>query len=117
MPGAQLRRICCRAIVLGVQALAPGWTQALVKPHPGSLASASGKIPTPRGPILVDWKRGDTFTLSLTLPKGMTARVELPATDTSTGVFRGKQSVAARRAGGHWVLDEPVADKVNLEVR
>ncbi len=88
-----------------------------MKPNPGSLASARGKIPTPRGPILASWKRGDTFTLSLALPKGVEARVELPATATSTGVYRGKQPVAAQRVGGHWVLQEPVADKVTLEVR
>jgi hypothetical protein len=103
--------------VLGVAALAPGWTVARVKPHPGPLASASGKIPTPRGAILVDWKRGETFTLSLSLPQGMTARVELPADEKSGAVFAANKSVAARRAGKHWVLDEPVAGNVILEVR
>lgn len=103
--------------VLGVEALTPGWTQARVKPHPGALASARGKIPTPRGAILVDWKRAETFTLSLTLPKGMTARVELPAAENSRGVFQGKKTVAAGRVGTHWLLDESVAGQVTLEVR
>jgi hypothetical protein len=103
--------------VLGVQALAPGWNQALVKPHPGPLASASGKTPTPRGAIFVDWKRDETFTLTLTLPKDVNARIELPALETSTGVFRSQKSVAAKRVGAHWVLDEPVSGKVTLEVR
>jgi hypothetical protein len=103
--------------VLGVRAIAPGWKQALVRPHPGALTSASGKIPTPGGAILVDWKRGETFKLSLELPKSVEARVELPASEKSTGVFQGKKSVAAKRVGAFWVLNEPVAGKVTLEVR
>lgn len=103
--------------VLGVQALAPGWGRACVQPHPGTLKFAEGKIPTPLGPVLVDWKNGQSFTLSLTLPKDMTARVELPATEKSTGVFAGARQVAAQKKNSRWVLDEPVSGKVTLEVR
>jgi len=103
--------------VLGVQSLTPGWKTALVKPHPGALTSASGKIPTPRGPILVDWKNNKNFTLTLTLPKGVNARVELPATEKTSGVFRGNKAVAAQRVGAFWVLNEPVTGRVALEVR
>ena len=103
--------------VLGVQALAPGWTQALVKPHPGSLTSASGKIPTPLGPVLVDWRSDTAFTLLLALPPGMTARVVLPATEKSTGVFAGARQVAAQKIDSRWVLDLPVSGMVTLEVR
>ena len=103
--------------VLGGQPLTPGWKTALIKPHPGALTSASGKIPTPRGPILVDWKRDESFRFALDLPKGMNARVELPASEKSSGVFHGKKSVAAERVGAFWVLAEPVTGKVALEVR
>ena len=103
--------------VLGVQALAPGWKQALVKPNPGSLAFASGKIPTPLGPVLVDWQNGQGFTLSVTLPPGMTARVELPATEKSTGVFAGERPVAVQRKNSRWILDEPISGKVTFDVR
>jgi hypothetical protein len=67
--------------------------------------------------VLVDWKNGQSFTLSLTLPKDMTARVELPATEKSTGVFAGARQVAAQKKNSRWVLDEPVSGKVTLEVR
>ncbi len=103
--------------VLGVQALAPGWGRACVQPHPGTLKFAEGKIPTPLDPVLVDWKNGQSFTLSLTLPKDMTARVELPATEKSTGVFAGARQVAAQKKNSRWILDEPVSGKVTLEVR
>lgn len=103
--------------VLGVQALTPGWQQLLVRPNPGLLTFASGKIPTPRGPVLVEWKRGKTFTLTLNLPKDITARVELPAFEKSTGVYADTSPVAARLENARWILAEPVAGNVILEVR
>ena len=42
--------------VLGVQPLAAGWKRAVIRPNPGHLSAASGKVPTPRGPVMVDWK-------------------------------------------------------------
>ena len=103
--------------LLGVQALTPGWKTAQVAPHPGALAAAAGKIPTPLGPVLVDWRNEGNFTLTLELPKEMTARVELPAAEKSRGVFAGDHPVPAKRAGSRWVLAEPVSGKLTLEVR
>jgi hypothetical protein len=42
--------------VLGVQPLAPGWSRVSIRPNPGTLKSADGKVPTPRGPVLVRWQ-------------------------------------------------------------
>ena len=103
--------------VLGAQPLMPGWQRALIRPNPGSLKFAGGKIPTPRGPLLVSWKNESTFKLSLTLPPGVKAKVELPATENSRGVFRGDQSVSAHRAGSRWLLDKDVVGTVPLEVK
>lgn len=103
--------------VLGVRALAPGWKHALVQPNPGSLTSASGKIPTPRGPIQIEWKRGETFTLSLALPPGMTARVELPTHSGAKAVLLNGKPAAARLAEGRWILADVVSGKVEIEVR
>ncbi len=55
--------------VLGVQPTAPGWTTAMIRPCPGGLKHARGRVPTPRGPIEVDWKNESTFTLSLDSPR------------------------------------------------
>jgi hypothetical protein len=103
--------------VLGVRPLTPGWKQALIQPNPGALISAAGKVPTPRGPVQVEWRSGNTFKLSLALPPGMTARVELPAPEKSTGVFAGGRELAARRVNARWILDQPVGDRTALEVR
>ena len=103
--------------VLGVRALAPGWKQALVQPNPGPLTSASGKIPTPRGPIQIEWKRGETFRLFLALPEGVTAQVELPAHAGAKAVLVNGKPTAARLAEGRWILAEAVSGKVEVEVR
>ena len=103
--------------VLGARALMPGWSRATIRPHPGPLAEAEGKVPTPRGPILISWKNAATFRLSLTVPAGMSAQVELPAPPDSRGVFTGEKSVSARRAGGRWIIAEAVAGAHTFEVR
>ena len=104
--------------VLGVQPLAPGWRRARIRPHPGSLTRAEGKVPTPRGPVLVNWTRGTAgFRMELRLPAGMTARIELPASERSQGVLVGGNPARARRLGDRWVLDEDVVGSVTIEVR
>jgi len=103
--------------VLGAQPLTPGWSRARIRPNPGNLSFASGKIPTPRGPVLVSWKNGPAFTLSLTLPTDMTAQVELPATAAAQRVFSGGQPVSVHRVSSRWVLDKPVSGQAQLEVR
>ena len=103
--------------VLGAQPLAPGWRRALIRPNPGNLTTAEGKIPTPRGPILVSWKNKGTFKLSFALPKGVTAQVKLPAAGNSTGVFIGGQPAEANRSGAWWMLEKDVSGTSVIEVR
>ncbi len=81
-------------VLLGVNPTAPGYaTFDVTRPLTG-LASASGRVPTPRGFISVAW-HGDTSsgrgtTLALTVPANATATVHL-------------------RAGGHVTVDgQPV---------
>ena len=71
--------------VLGVQPATAGWSRTIIRPCPGGLKFARGKVPTPRGPIEVDWKNDSTFTLSLTLPEGMTAKVEVAGSRWDNG--------------------------------
>jgi alpha-L-rhamnosidase len=103
--------------LLGVQAAAPGWTTATIRPCPGNLKFAKGKVPTTNGPVEVEWSQGETFTLSLQLPPGMSARLDLPASAKSSGVFVEGKSVTATRQGDRWVVDEMVDGSINLEVR
>ena len=103
--------------VLGARPLAPGWRRARVRPETGALTRASGTVPTPRGPIQVRWTNHGRFSLTLALPEGMSAQVELPAHEGSTGVFTGGVPVEARRVGSHWRLAGDVSGAVTLEVR
>jgi hypothetical protein len=103
--------------LLGARPAAPGWSRASIRPNPGTLASAEGKIPTPRGPVLISWNNGTKFSLTVTLPAGMEAQVDLPASAASHGVFSGTKSVPARREGTRWVLTTPVSGTLTLEVR
>jgi len=103
--------------VLGAQPLTPGWQRIRIRPHPGELKSAAGKIPTPRGPVEISWTSGANFKLHLTLPNGVKARVELPAPPASRGVFSGEKEIPAQRVGSRWVLAEDIAVLATLEVR
>ena len=103
--------------VLGAQPLKPGWEAARIRPTPGKLEYAKGKIPTPRGPVFIDWNNGDTFTLALTLPPGMNAKVELPARHASGIVLVDGERIDATRSGDYWVLPGEFSGTVLLEVK
>ncbi|WP_146403643.1 family 78 glycoside hydrolase catalytic domain [Planctomycetes bacterium CA13] len=103
--------------VLGAQSDAPGWTTAMIRPCPGGLAYARGTIPTPRGPVSIDWKNEATFEMSLTLPDGMVAKVDLPATGETTGVLVNGESVATTKAGDRWILTDEVSGSVMIKVK
>jgi hypothetical protein len=103
--------------VLGARPLAPGWTRVLVRAHPGALTKAEGKIPTPRGPVTVCWEKGDRFRMHLALPRGTSAKVQLPAAEGTTGVWLDGQRVPATRDGAWWTLEKDVAGSVELELR
>ena len=103
--------------VLGAQPLTPGWGRALIQPHPGALTWVEGKIPTPRGELSVRWKQDKNFTATLTIPAGMTAKVELPAQEGSSGVWAGGAKVKAHREGQWWTLEQDMSGTVTIEER
>jgi hypothetical protein len=103
--------------ILGAQALTPGWGSALIRPNLGGLAFAKGKVPTPRGPILIDWIQDLDFRFSINLPSGMSAKLELPVIDGSTGVFEQNEIVHATRVGERWILDQEISGTHIFEVK
>jgi hypothetical protein len=101
--------------VLGAQPLEPGWARASIRPCPGGLECARGKIPTPRGPILIDWEDRETFRISITLPDGVAARVELPCKENASGLYADGKQVQAKRYGSRWRLLEDISGAVVIE--
>jgi hypothetical protein len=58
--------------VLGIQPTAPGYQRCRIAPQTAGVRSGSGTVPTPRGPIKLEWSgRGG----SLVLPKGVAAQL------------------------------------------
>jgi alpha-L-rhamnosidase len=74
-------------------------------------------MPTPRGELLVRWTRDKRFTLTLGLPPGITAKVELPAIEGSSEVWVGGARVKAHREGQWWSLDNDLSGTVMIEER
>lgn len=103
--------------VLGAQPDAPGWSTAMIRPCPGGLKHARGRVPTPRGPISIDWKNDSSFRLSLDLPDGMSAKLSLPTVDGSTGVFVDGKQITATKTGDRWIIKDQVNGSVTVEVK
>ncbi|MCA9263371.1 MAG: family 78 glycoside hydrolase catalytic domain [Planctomycetales bacterium] len=101
--------------VLGIQPQRAGWERVSVRPCPGNLKSAQGRVPTGRGPIDVSWVADESFRIDLTLPEGVVGDVELPAADGDTGVRINGASVLATRRGERWVIDAPVRGTVTIK--
>ncbi|CAA6692174.1 MULTISPECIES: family 78 glycoside hydrolase catalytic domain [unclassified Lentimonas] len=103
--------------ILGAQPLEPGWELVRIRPHTAGLSSARGKVPTPRGPVLIDWVSSETFTLSLSLSETMRVRLELPAVEACTGVYRESLPVEFERIDDRLVLDIEASGTVVFEVK
>ncbi|WP_372808001.1 alpha-L-rhamnosidase C-terminal domain-containing protein [Pontiella sp.] len=105
--------------VLGVEPLAPGWKTARIRPCVGGLEFAKGQVPTPRGAVRVAWKKPapDRFSLSIVLPQGMDARVELPFVWETGGILCNGRPVKATPVGDRWVVDQAVEGTAVFEVR
>lgn len=103
--------------ILGAEPLEPGWQSARIRPHLADLQSARGKIPTSKGPIHIDWKMEAHFHLTLKLPDGMSAQLELPAPAGSRSVFCNGSEVPATKIGNRWLLDSKYQGSCQFEVR
>lgn len=104
--------------VLGVRPTSPGWRNATIRPMTGGLTHARGKVPTPKGPIFVDWKITDVhFKMDVSVPPGMIAAIDIPAPSTSRRVAVNGTEVGAKRVGDRWVLDAPITETSSIETQ
>jgi hypothetical protein len=106
--------------VLGIEPLSPGYAKVLIWPRAlgksSPIAWGRGKVPTVKGPIRVDWKRGDQgFDLRLELPAGCTAEVHLPA-DWGTNCTVDGQTISGVKTDGTVIEELTTAGKHELSV-
>jgi len=98
--------------LLGVRPLEPGFGKVLVRPMPGPLARAESTIPTIRGPIHVAIENlaGQPFSLKVSIPVNMTARVEVPVASGDSSedfsVTLDGKPVRAKIVDGYAVIDD-----------
>ncbi len=103
--------------ILGAEPLTPGWDTVLIRPHLAGLTHAKGRIPTPRGPLEIHWTTSDSFTLNISLPEGMKARIELPVLGDSSHVFCEGIRVDAVQSGNRWMVHCEHSGNRSFEVR
>jgi hypothetical protein len=64
--------------VLGIRPLSPGFQSFSVSPFAGDLSRAAGEIPTPRGPIKVEWERASgQIRMHVRHPRGLHPEIQL----------------------------------------
>ena len=71
--------------VLGVEPLLPGYAQIIIAPNPGPLTWAQGKVPTPKGPVIVAFKTLPALSLNVEIPVGMDTLISLPMPPLAMG--------------------------------
>ena len=95
--------------LMGIEPLEPGFGKVLIRPNPGNLAQAKVLYPTIRGPISVEFDRGnklDYFHLTVSLPANMTAQVALPiAGNSPANITCDGHPVTGRVEGNHVFID------------
>ncbi len=106
--------------LLGAAPTGPGFATWAVRPRPGAVTWARGQVPTPRGPLRVQWESGQrrgapTFTLRVTAPRGTSGQIAAPAPANPAAVRAtldghpvaiGAAPHHARLTGGALLLDD-----------
>ena len=77
--------------ILGVVPTSPAFATFDIRPTLCGLEFAKGRVPTPHGPIDVDWKNNDQqFTISVKIPAGTKAVLAIPTEENSKITSNGK---------------------------
>ncbi|MGH9523201.1 MAG: alpha-L-rhamnosidase C-terminal domain-containing protein [Terriglobales bacterium] len=76
--------------VLGIQPLAPGFARVSIRPDLIDLSYARGGVPTPHGPITVDYRGAQKLNANITLPAGVQAEVSFPVSVRAAVMVNGR---------------------------
>jgi hypothetical protein len=83
--------------ILGVIPTGPGFETYTIKPMPGDVKWAKGVVPTPNGPISVNWDNNSDlglFYLSVSAPAGSSGTVFVPVANSSVPVYFDSEQVS-----------------------
>ncbi len=83
------------AYALGIFPLEPGFGKFAIRPFPGNLYSAKGTVPTPAGPIHMEWIRNDDgLIVKVDGPESLSPHVEsLPEAPIAKLLWNGKAMI------------------------
>ncbi|WP_328902841.1 discoidin domain-containing protein [Streptomyces sp. NBC_00441] len=89
--------------LLGAIPLSPGYATWRVRPNPGDVDWAQGQLPTPHGPLGVEWHTsGSGLSLTVRVPGGTRGSVALPGEPQRLVVRHGRRVLwDGRKAGSH----------------
>jgi len=106
--------------LMGIQPLQPGFTEAIIRPEISNLKSAEIRIPTAKGEIYEKIIQDENmYELSLTLPKEVTGRVEVPVfnKDQKSISIEG-QKLKPKLKNEKWILENVRGNiKISLKKR
>jgi hypothetical protein len=80
--------------LLGARPTSPGYATWEVRPQPGGVDWATGQLPTPHGPLGVEWENSTrVFRLTVGVPKYTRGSVTLPGDARRQGVSAGRRTL------------------------
>jgi hypothetical protein len=104
--------------VLGIRPTDGGFRKATIRPDLAGLDWARGSVPTPYGPIHVDYKSSHGFDATIDIPSGIDATVSMPACNGQNSVTLNGTGVTGQlvESGSRVELHVP-AGQSNLHCR
>lgn len=82
--------VALSSYVLGVTPSTTAFATWSIAPQTGGLAWARGQVPTPHGPIEVNWAHNGSLTLEVAAPAGTAGTITVPAAPGATARLRGR---------------------------
>ncbi|GAA3807098.1 alpha-L-rhamnosidase C-terminal domain-containing protein [Streptomyces coacervatus] len=80
--------------LLGARPTSPGYATWEIRPQPGDVDWAMGQLPTPRGPLHVEWENADhAFRLAVQVPEHTRGSVSFPGEANQQSVRAGRQTL------------------------
>lgn len=83
--------------LVGVRPLTPGGARVLVQPQPGDLAFFDARVPTPRGPVDVAWRRVQhDHHVTISVPADTEVELQLPDETPARVLHSGHHQVSLK---------------------